>query len=237
MMKKLQITIVIAITSLLLAAPVLARKPTLGVTEFKNETSAGWWHGSVGWELSGMLANELASTGDFRVLERNKLESVLAEQDLGASGRVRQSTAAKIGKLTGAQFLVMGTVTSFEENTADTGGGISFGGFSIGGKKQDAYIAIDIRVVNSNTGEIDFARTVEGRSKSSGIHFGVNKGGFGGDLASQNKTPTGKAIRAAIMEVTDYLGCVMVYKDECMDDYKAKERHRRKRTKGAIDLD
>jgi len=236
-MQRFKVLIVATCVSILAAGPVLAKRPTLGVTEFKNETSAGWWHGSVGWELSGMLANELASTGEFRVLERNKLESVLAEQDLGASGRVRQSTAAKIGKLTGAQYLIMGTVTSFEENTADTGGGISFGGFSIGGKKQDAYIAIDIRVVDSNTGEIDFARTVEGRSKSSGIRFGVNKGGFGGDLASQNKTPTGKAIRAAVMETTDYLACVMVYKDECRDDYRAKERHRRKRTKGSIDLD
>ncbi len=213
------------------------KKPTLGVVEFKNQTSAGWWRTSVGWELSGMLTNELASTGDFRLVERNKLESVLAEQNLGASGRVNDSTAAKIGNLTGAQFLVMGTVTSFEENTSKKGGGLSFRGLSLGGKKSEAYIAIDVRVVDSTTGEIAFVRTIEGRSKSSGMRVGVHRGGFGGALASEKKTPTGKAIRAALMEITDYLACEMVYKDECRDEYRAKEKKRRRSTKGALDLD
>ena len=42
-------------------------------------------------------------------------------------------TGAKIGKLTGAQYLVTGTVTAYEEETSSTGGGISFGGVSLGG--------------------------------------------------------------------------------------------------------
>lgn len=37
-------------------------KPRMGVLRFTNHTSAGWWTGSVGTELSDMLASELVST-------------------------------------------------------------------------------------------------------------------------------------------------------------------------------
>lgn len=212
-------------------------RPAVGVAEFTNQSAAAWWRGGVGWELSGMLSNELSSSGDFRVVERNKLEKVLEEQNLAVSGRVAPGTGAKIGKLTGAQFLVTGTVTAYEENTSSTGGGLSFKGIGLGGKKSSAYLAVDIRVINTTTGDIDFARTVEGRSESSGIAVGVSRGGFGGSLAHEENTPTGKAIRAALVEITDYLDCAMVKKDGCMAEYQAKEQKRRQGDKKALKLD
>jgi len=214
-----------------------ASKPVLGVAEFKNQTSAGWWRGGVGWELSGMLSNELTGTEKFRVVERSKLEHVLREQDLGASGRVRAGSAAKIGQLTGAQYIVLGTISAYEEKTQGTGGGISIGGFSIGGRSDDAYIAVDLRVVNATTGEISFSRTVEARSGGFGLNLGVYKGGFGGNLSQYENTPAGKAIRAVLMEISEYLGCVMVDKDSCVAEYKEKEQKRREKTKGAIKLE
>src|SRR5215470_10962606 len=135
-------------------------RPVVGVAEFKNETSAGWWTGGVGWELSGMLSNELSSSGNFRVVERQKLQSVLEEQNLAASGRVAKGTGAKIGKVTGAQYLITGTVSAYEEITSSTGGGLSFKGIGFGGKSSEAYLAVDIRVINTTTGDIDFARTI-----------------------------------------------------------------------------
>lgn len=212
-------------------------RPAIGVAEFKNETAAGWWRGGVGWELSGMLSNELAATNDFRVLERSKLDKVLEEQNLAASGRVRAGTGAKMGQVTGADYLVFGTVTAYEENTASTGGGISFHGISLGGKKSDAYLAVDVRVVNAETGEVDFSRTVEGRSSGGGVSVGVYRGGFGGNLAHEENTPAGKAIRAALVEISDYLDCVMVKKGSCLDEFNAKEQRRRQSDKGAIKLD
>lgn len=212
-------------------------RPSVGVVEFKNETSAGWWTASVGSELSGMLSNELASTNSFRVVERKKLESVLEEQNLATSGRVAPGTGAKIGKLTGADYLVMGTVTAYQENTSNTGGGMSFKGISLGGKKSEAYIAIDVRVVNATTGDIDFTRTIEGRSSGGGMNVGVYRGGFGGALGHEEKTPTGKAIRAALVEISDYLQCVMVKRDGCESAFQQKDQQRREGDKKAIKLD
>ena len=222
---------------LFVAATAFAAKPAVGVAEFKNDTSAGWWYSDVGDDLSGMLANELAGTGKFKVVERDKLDKVLEEQDLADSGRIKKSTGAKIGEVTGAQYLVFATVSAFDTKTASTGGGVSFRGISLGGKKEEAYIAVDLRVVDTTTGEVSFTRTVEARSTGGGINVGVYRGGFGGRLEKEQNTPTGKAIRAVIMEISEYLACAMVDQDGCMDDYEAKESSRRAKTKKAIKLD
>ncbi len=225
------------ISLLLVTQPVLAaKKPVVGVAEFTNSTRAHWWSTGVGWDLAGMVSNELASIGSFRVVERSKLEPVLREQDLAASGRVTKGTGAKIGKLTGAQYLVLGTVSAYEEG-GSKGGGFSFQGISIGGKKGKAYIAIDLRVVDTTTGELAFVRTVEARTNKSRFSLGLFKDGFGGHLKNEKKTPAGKAIRAVLVEIVDYLDCVMVVKDSCIDEFNAKERKRRKSLKGGISLD
>ena len=231
-------TVLFAVLTLVSAGGALAdEKPRIGVAEFRNDTSAAWWYGGAGNDLSSMLTNELATSEKFRVVERSKLEHVLSEQDLGASGRVSKGSAAKVGKLTGAQYLVMGTVSAYEENTAGGGGGLNFHGFSVGGHKQDAYMAVDLRVVDTTTGEVAFTRTVEARASSYGMHGAGYVGGLSGGLGKYEKTPAGKAIRACLMEISDYLGCVMVVKDSCVDDYKAKEAKRRDKTKSSIKLD
>lgn len=223
--------------SLLFTGAAFAADPAIGVSEFKNETHAGWWYGSVGRDLAGMLSNELAATGKFRVVERSKLDAVLSEQDLASSGRINPATRAKVGKVTGAKYLVFATVTSFEEKVAGSGGGVSFRGISVGGKKGEAYLAIDLRVVDTTTGDIEFSRTVEGRSGSKGLRVGLYRGGFGGNLGKEENTPVGKAIRGAIIEISEYLTCAMVDQDDCMDEYTAKDKSRREKTKKAIKLD
>ncbi len=212
-------------------------KPVMAVAEFTNASGAAWWRGGVGWELTDMLTNELVATKAFKMVERKKLDAVLSEQNLAASGRVSSGTAAKIGELTGAQYLVTGTVSAYEQDVSNTGGGVSFGGFSIGGKKENAYMAIDLRVVDTTTGEIVDTRTVEGRSKGGGLKLGMYKWGAGGTLSKEKKTPAGKAIRAAIIESSNYLECSMVKKNRCMDDFDAKEERRRESAAGTLELD
>ena len=220
------------------AGVALAAKPVMGVTEFTNDvTGVRWWNPDVGWELSGMLTNELASTGAFSMVERNQLESVLREQDLGASGRVAKGSAAKIGNITGAQYLVTGTVTAFEEGTKGTKGGIGFKGIRVGGKKGESYIAVDLRVIDTTTGVIEYTRTVEARAKSKGVSVGGYSHGFSGSLATEKKTPTGKVIRAVVAEIAGYLECSMVRQDSCMGEYNAKEAKRKESLKKGITLD
>jgi curli biogenesis system outer membrane secretion channel CsgG len=214
-------------------------KPRLGVLRFTNNTRAGWWSGTAGQDLQDMLAAELVSMGSFQVLERKELEAVLTEQDMGASGRVEAKTAAKIGKLKGAKYLVAGTVSAFEEGTSGKGGGISAFGLSVGGSKARAYMAVDLKIIDTTTGEIADARTVEATSESSSQRVGVSVPFVSTGMQKEEKTPTGKAIRACIMEIAEYLDCSLTKgkNDPCMQEYKEKESKRREKTKKSIKLE
>lgn len=234
-MKKITLLSLVLLASLF--TTTVYAKPSMAVLDFRNNTSASWWRTGVGRDLAGMLTNELGSGKKFDMVERQKLASVLGEQDLAASGRVSGAKAARMGKMVGAQYLVTATVSAYEENTNNTGGGISYKGVSLGGKRNKAYIAVDLRVVDSTSGRIVETRTVEARSGGMGLNVGLYRGGFGGRLANEKKTPAGKAIRAVVAEIASYLECSMVKKDRCLKKFEAKEEKRRKGLSDSIDLD
>jgi curli biogenesis system outer membrane secretion channel CsgG len=238
-MKKLFFAIGLSLIIFVVSQGFAQEKPRLGVLRFTNETGAGWWSGTAGRDLQDMLAAELVSIGSFQVLERKELDAVIGEQDLGASGRVDPKTAAKIGKIKGAKYLVAGTVSAFEAGTSGKGMGISVMGLSVGGKKERAYMAVDLKVVNTTTGEIVDARTVEATSESSSTRLGVSAPYVSTEMEQQQKTPTGKAIRACIIEIAEYLDCSLTKgkDDPCMQEYKEKEGKRREKTKKSIKLE
>lgn len=251
------------------AAP---RIPTVSVPEFKNNVAgAWWWQGPVAQDLSSALANELAATGDIKVVERRQLAQVLSEQELAELGIVRKGspTAAAKGQMTGARYIVLGTVTSYETGTdvQSSGGGVGFLGF--GGAKQNTvtkdYVAIDIRVVDSTTGEVVASRTVEGRASSTaeqkssggsllpaagllGAFVPMSRAGYAATAAAAtfnfsnnsttvNRTPAAKALRAALIEASGYVSCVLVPKGDCLAAYAAKDQQRRENTLGTLKLE
>jgi curli biogenesis system outer membrane secretion channel CsgG len=238
-MKKVIYLVICGFAILTLSEGFAAEKPRMGVLRFTNDTRAGWWSSTAGRDLQDMLASELLSTKAFQVLERKELDAVLGEQDLGASGRIDTATKAKIGKIKGAKYLVASTVSAFEEGTSGTGGGFGIAGISIGGKKGKAYMAVDLKVIDTDTGEIVDARSVEATSESGGLNLGLSHGIFSGNLGKYEKTPTGKAIRACIIEIAEYLQCSLVKgkESDCMNEYESKESKRKEKTKKAIKLD
>jgi curli biogenesis system outer membrane secretion channel CsgG len=214
-----------------------AEKPRIGVLRFTNHTHAGWWGHTSGTELQDMLIGELASTKSFRVLERQELEKVLSEQKLSESGLVDESTRLKPGKIKVAQYLIAATVSAFQEDTTGSDAGVSVMGFHVGGSKKTAYMSVDLKVIDTETGEIVHNRTVEATSSGGGLSLSGSLGIFGGSLGKQEKTPVGKAIRACVIEISEYLECSMVNKDDCMKKYEEKEQKRKEKTKKAIQLD
>ena len=229
---------------------VLAQtKPTISVPSFKNETNWWWWKSSTASQLGDALSNELSATGNFKVVERQKLQSVLSEQELAEAGLVKKPTRAKKGELTGAQYVVLGRVTSYEEGVSKKSGGNQtsgcFMGICAGGGEQksetDAYISIDLRVVDTSTGEVAYSRTIEGRAtdkaQASSNSIGIFGFQTGSNASEEKKAPVGKALRAAIIETTEYLSCVMYKKDACVNTYQAKDTKRRQGTQDVLKLD
>jgi hypothetical protein len=59
------------------------------------------------------------------------------------------------------------------------------------------------------------------------------------NLGKHEKTPTGKTIRACIIEIAEYLQCTLVKgkNSDCMQKYDAKESRRKEKTKKSIKLE
>jgi len=90
--------------------------------------------------IAGMLISELSANPAARVVERERIQQILDEQRLGDSGRVDARTAARIGKLVGARYVVTGSFIDF------------YGDFRL-----------DIRLVNVETSEIVKAEKEQAR--------------------------------------------------------------------------
>ena len=160
-------------------------------------------------ELEAIVLDVINQTGRFRVVERQMLGSVFEEQDLGASGRVARPSAAKIGNVLGAQYMMKVVVTSYEEGVSKSSGGGVVGVFSkaagLGGvksSKSESRVGMSFRLIDAETSELLFTKQIESIIKESSLIFGggVGRMGFiGGAVFSKySKTPIGQAVIAGI---------------------------------------
>jgi len=188
-------------------------KARVAVTKFIDKSAKGRSYGAIGDGMAEMLANALFSTNRYIVLERQSLKDVMREQDLGASGRVRQETAAPIGEIEGADLLIEGTITEFEPGTAGAAGGVGgiiplpgpggrvvrgIGG--IAGGIKTSHVALIVKVIDAKTGRRLASEQVEGKATDIGGVTGMGGGGLAGVFGGYSKTPMEKAIRVTIEE-------------------------------------
>ncbi|MEK6813724.1 MAG: CsgG/HfaB family protein [Nitrospirota bacterium] len=204
------ITVLLAALVLLAVALTAEAQPRIAVKDFRDKSAKGY--AKIGAGMAEMLATALVETGRYVVLERQAIRDVLEEQDLGASGRVKRDTAAPIGEIEGAQYLIYGTITEFEPDYRGIGGaagmpGIRLGGIA-GGAKQ-SHVAIDLRIVDAKTSRIVAVTKVEGKATDIGGGIG---GVIGGGrttmplaLGGWAKTPMEQAIRVCIQNAVQYI--------------------------------
>ncbi|MFZ3207474.1 MAG: CsgG/HfaB family protein, partial [Geobacteraceae bacterium] len=125
------------------------------------------------------------------------------EQQLEGQRLASPGAAVQVGTLIDAQMLVVGSVTDFEQ--AAKGGGLGIGlsgplaGIGLGGKAVVGHVGMDIRLVDTTTGQVVTSKHVEARLSARDVSLKIIslKGvEFGGDAF--NKTPLGQATRSAI---------------------------------------
>ncbi len=150
--------------ALLSALPVAAQsgKIRIAVVDFSTDALEGGWHYSwssdnLARAASDNLTMELVKSGKFRVIERQQLDRVLQEQNLGESGRLDASTAARLGKVLGVQLIVIGSVIEFGFSEKEAGakwlGSIKgFKGTSV--KATTGKGKLTARLVDTTTAEI-----------------------------------------------------------------------------------
>ncbi|MFH2203774.1 MAG: CsgG/HfaB family protein [Elusimicrobiota bacterium] len=162
----------------------------IGVVDFENKS--GYGQGRLGSAASDVLITELAKTGKFVVVERDKLNKIFDEQKLQASGAIDSRTAVKIGRILGLSAIVTGSIS--ESGVKKEGSDYLL----VSSKKQIAEVVVDIRVVDVETGQVIYADSGSGRAKASKRAV-LGLGGRSG----YDETLEGKALRAAIVQFTD----------------------------------
>jgi TolB-like protein len=112
-------TILTAAVSLALLAgavpgPVAAQAAGAGVAVLPFENGGSYGRDKEDLEalrrgIAGMLISELSTRPGLRLVDRSETQRLLDEQNLAASGRVDAATAARVGRLVGARYMIAGT--------------------------------------------------------------------------------------------------------------------------------
>lgn len=213
---------VCSLLALVLATPLFAQqKHRVAVMDFNYGTvqsSVAAIFGSdqdVGKGVVDLLIDRLVNDGAYRVIERQTLDKVLAEQNFSNSSRADANTAAKIGKLLGVDTIIVGDITQFgrdDHNTNVGGMGSTLGKYGLGGvglHKAKAVVAVTARMVDVNTGEILASVSGAGESTRSGTNL-LGGGGSGWsngaghlDMGSANfgQTILGEAVKQAVTQL------------------------------------
>lgn len=130
-----------------LAAPLGAQpadtRPTLAVLYLTNGAMVD--HASyapLSKGMAEMLITELSQNSGVRVVERDRLQTLLEEQNLQGGNQVDKATAVKLGNILGARHMLMGSFVV----------------------DQRQNMRIDVRAVNTETSAIDYVQTVSGKA-------------------------------------------------------------------------
>jgi len=120
------------------------QRPGVAVLPFDNGGSFGrdpWDYEALGVGLQQMLITELSLNSGLRLVERSRLREILDELELTRMGAVDPGTAANVGRLVQARYVVVG-----------------------GFVDADGTMRLDGRMVDVETGQIltETATTVQG---------------------------------------------------------------------------
>lgn len=86
-------------------------RPGIAVLPFERGIALGLERETIealGVGVQQIMITELAQNPRLRVVDRSVIRDLMAEQDLGATGRVDAQTAARIGRIVGARYVVAG---------------------------------------------------------------------------------------------------------------------------------
>lgn len=177
-------------------------KARIVIADFEDKMSSqGQYRAEYGRGMSDMLKTALFQSNRYVLLEREKMAAVESER---ARRAARTGAAQPRVQLEDADIVVTAAITGFDVET--TGGDIgrqlggALGSFlgSVTGSMRQARVAMDIRLIDVDTGRVIAATSVEGKASSFG---GSSTGGsLGSSLSGFAKGPMETAIRDMIRE-------------------------------------
>ena len=141
--------------------------PIIGISTIK-ETVNDRRRNAKGNNFQAMLETQMAKVGRFRIIERARVDEILAEQ--GLNNEFGDGKTANGGfNVGGVDYLVYGTITKLGQVKSS----ISTGNFA--SAKLVTEMSVDLKVVDASTGEIRKAESVSASVKTAS---GVSHGNF-----------------------------------------------------------
>jgi curli biogenesis system outer membrane secretion channel CsgG len=198
-----------ALLALLFALPSQSfaqGKIRIAIWEFENHADGYWFSKDLGPAARNQIDTQFSESrllsSKFSVVERDKLNLILKEQGLASTGAVDPSTAAKVGKILGVKYIVLGGVDKFK---IDNNKG-AVGAFGLGGNLVQASATINLRFIDTTTAERVISISADGAVKKGG---GFIKGtGLSRDsewgMASETIQQAAKAVVERLV-TNDYL--------------------------------
>ncbi len=196
------------------SAAAQGSRPAVALLDFDYASLNAWWgNQDIGKGIADLVVDGLVEDGSYRVIERKRLDAILAEQNFSNSDRADPSAAktAQIGKALGVKYLIVGSITKFgmeQKGTSISGGGWGYGGFGVGDvgtKKGKATVAVTARMIDTTTGEIMASAKGDGTSSRSGLLLGGAVPHAGGSISFGSSefrdTVLGEATEAAVKQV------------------------------------
>lgn len=156
--------------------------------------------------LTEMFTTSLANTGAFQVFERSRLAAIAREQRLSMSGMVSEDTLVRIGRLAGVQWIVTGSIT--ECHSEKTASAIPLGNITIGGVDFTSTVVLNLRTINTETGEITNAIRCEGIAKEDSGAIVHESGVALGSIEDKDMLPAAaaRAVKTATRELLRRIG-------------------------------
>jgi curli biogenesis system outer membrane secretion channel CsgG len=198
-----------------------SKRVAVAIMDFDYGTVGYHWWGQydIGKGMADQVVDALLEDGTFRVIERKKLDTILAEQDFSHSDRADPSAAkvSKLGKVLGVRYIIAGSITKFGGEEKNYGGGGLLKG-KLGGlglKKAKTEVTLTARMFDTTTGEILLSAKGEGESKKGGgLKVGALGGGGGAGFSMSSSDYKASAIgEAQEMATKDLVAKIVAKKD------------------------
>jgi curli biogenesis system outer membrane secretion channel CsgG len=187
------------------AKAAASKRPMVAVTDFDFGTVGYHWWGDydIGKGVADQIMDQLLEDGSFRVIERKKLDTVLAEQDFAHSDRADPGAAklSKLGKVLGVKYIITGSITKYGGEQNDKGGSLK--GVHVGLGKAKTEVGLTARMIDTTTGEVLLsAKGIGVSKKGGGMSFGKSGlGSFGKNTSDFKESAIGEAQEAACKEL------------------------------------
>jgi curli biogenesis system outer membrane secretion channel CsgG len=225
------------VPTLSVSSPRPPAKRRLAVMPFDHSAVSQWVHYwfrhdyNVGNGIRAMLTTRLARSKSIVLLERARLDALEKEMKMNNTSMVNQGTKVKMGRVSGADCMLLGDIVIFgrddkaERSRSTTSAltrsvfnrtrifGRNVGTMGQFSKEEKAVVAIALRIVDTETGEVLETAEARGESKRSSKNWDSfvladgNASSQSVDMTSSNFEATiiGEATSNAVDDVVRFL--------------------------------